>query len=322
MTTLTPACLVCGEGVGHHVFSWAGGYEIYRCRTCQSAFTHPLPTPSDLDTFYQGFLYKKPNPDGLPNLVQERRAELVKLFSLEKQTTEGTRFLDHGGGTGVAFGAAQTLGFECYFCDIDEQAARFVQEAFGLDEQHWLRDLTPATEHFDCVLSDNVIEHVIDPLELLLALYGSLRAGGKLVVKTPHVSATEHYFYPRTLKRYLRTAARYNGWQSVGRMLTTDRTWYCDPPRHLYSFSATGLAALCRRAGIVDFELGHYRTKFLSNTLTERFLRTPKTIRGMARRGMMLPGVGMELVLKPLQLLGLSSNLLTPGGLLLQITKH
>jgi len=77
---------------------------------------------------------------------------------------------------------------------------------------------------FDAVVMTHVIEHVPDPLPLLVTCRNLLRPGGKLIVTCPNVDA-----YGR--RRY-------------------GASWIAlDPPRHEHLFTRASLVALVRAAG-------------------------------------------------------------------------
>ncbi len=287
-----------------------------------TVFAHPMPTSEELEAFYQGFLYRRPDPSRLASEVAARRRELTRLFGLES-SSRGCTFLDHGAGTGVAFKAARDLGLDAHFNELDAQAVSFARDTYGLDDAHWVTDLNAAVGRFDCILSDNVIEHAVDPTAMLATLVAALKPSGTLVVKTPNAAATEHYFYPRTLWQYARTAKRHDSWGAALRMLTVQPTWYCDPPRHLYSFSARSLAAMCRAIGLSSdsFEVSDYPTPLLRNTILEQVKRPHRDVRGLAKRILGTPVAALELPLKALQVVALKLELVGRGGLILKVRR-
>jgi 2-polyprenyl-3-methyl-5-hydroxy-6-metoxy-1,4-benzoquinol methylase len=288
-------------------------------------FARPLPTAAELEAFYQGFLYRPPARAKLPELLEERRKELVALFGLsgDPRANAGRRYLDHGGGTGVAYAAARALGLESWFAEMDRQAIAFVTEVFGLEQGHLVESIAEHRERFDYVFSDNVVEHVPDPVALIRDLVQSLAPGGVLVIKTPNAAATDTYFYPRVWSSYLRKVARHNGWSRAARMLLREPVWACDPPRHLYSFTRASLGHMARLAGI---EPGHYRVEtyqlpLLKNTFTERAREPRRGVLGRLRRAALVPILPAELASKALQHWSRQRGWLSPGGLVLRVRR-
>ena len=318
-------CPACGTADARALYAWPSGMHVHRCPRCALLFTRPTPSAEQLEAFYQGFLYRRPARAKLPGLLAERERELVTLFSLEREPGENARrsFLDHGGGTGVAYAAARRLGLDSWFAEVDRQAIAFVTEELALPSSHLVTSLGEHSGRFDYVLSDNVIEHVPDPVQLIRELTACLKPGGVLVIKTPHAAATDMYFYPRVWSGYVQKVARSNGWASALGMLLRDPVWCCDPPRHLYSFTRESLAQLAQRAGIPaeSYRLEAYETPLMKNTFTERALAPRRGVRGMFRRAALLPVLPAEWASKAVQQGARRARWLTSGGLILRVRR-
>jgi hypothetical protein len=116
-----PACPACGGATASAPIAWARAMSIHRCQACALRFARPVPSAAELDAFYQGFLYRKPSRKKLPRLLRARERELRSSFALSgsPEANAGKSFLDHGGGTGAAYGAARRLGLDSWFSDMD-----------------------------------------------------------------------------------------------------------------------------------------------------------------------------------------------------------
>ena len=319
-----PACPACDARAAGSV-AWPSGLSFHRCERCALLFTHPTPSPAELEAFYQGFLYRRPPRAKIPRLIAERQRELCHLFGLsrDERVNAGRRFLDHGGGTGVAYAAAQRLGLESWFAEMDRQAITFVTEEFGLPASHLVQDLGQHEARFDCVLSDNVIEHVPDPAGLIRELWRSLVPGGELVIKTPHAASTDMYFYPRVWFKYMRKVATLNGWRKALNMVLDEPVWCCDPPRHLYSFTRESLTLLAQHAGVQPgcYRIETYDTPLLKNSFTEQAFSRARGLRGRLRRAALLPILPAEWLGKLVQYGSRSAGWLSPGGLILRVRR-
>ena len=78
---------------------------------------------------------------------------------------------------------------------------------------------------FDVIVSRQVIEHVLDPIEFLSAATGLLRAGGCIMLETPCSS-------------HIKARLAGKDWR------------YLWPPWHLNVFNETSFAALFERCGL------------------------------------------------------------------------
>lgn len=318
-------CPICGASALCELLRWRMGHVIFGCSRCGLRFAHPLPTDEELARYYQGFLYRKPTARCIPRLVARRKRHLVTLFGPPIRSSPGKRFLDFGGGTGITHQAAHQLGLDAYFQDIDEQAIAFVRESFGVPDDHVLiGDSADTPLRFAYVLADNVIEHVPDPAGMLRALHALLAPGGTLVIKTPHAASGELLFYPTiALFGYTRMAIRHNGLRRGLAMLTSRRTWTCDPPRHLYAFSAAGLRALAQLAGVPESQvaISHYHNPLFEYSLVVALFSPPHGVAGVLKRILSLPLIPLEIASKLLQWGLMRCGALAPAGIILTVRK-
>lgn len=319
-------CPACSSGDFSSLLRWKV-YTVNLCRSCELVLAAPLPTDEELTKFYQGFLFKKPHIKSIRKLTKRRKRELQRLFDLSDGQHIGRRFLDHGGGTGLAFNAAQQLKFAPYYQDLDEDAIAFTQQNFGLAPECTIRSLRESMQTFHYIFSDNVIEHAKDPKAFLVELLSKLEPGGTIVIKTPHARNTEVILNPVVnVLTYFRYALKYN---SFGRSVRAylKRFWHCDPPRHLYSFSRKSFHALMNslNRNDLDYSIGFYEIPLFHNTMTQQFFSPDKRLKGIKSvlvRIALLPVLPIEVVLQSLKWLLVNARLLSRGGLILTIHKR
>ena len=283
-------CVACGSDAGPPLLEWTPPHRIHLCRTCGLVFARPLPTDEALDRFYQGFAYRRPRVEQVAEQVEARKREFQRAGFADRARTAGCRLLDFGGGTGVATLAARELGFDAFLQEVDEQAIRFVVDELGLPADRVLRVLDAEAGAFDIIFCDNVIEHVKDPEALLRLLLRHLRPGGELHVKTPHARNTDALFFPAVnLRGYLLQSRKKGNRPARCAAAWLRRFWHCEPPRHLYSFSADSLRRLLERAdegGRADPSIRHYWVPLWEYSLShrERDLLREAGVGGYARR--------------------------------------
>ena len=312
-----PVCQLCGAP-GVIKSKWIAPYSIYFCGDCELLFAHPIPSESDLQEFYQGFLYRKPEIEKIKRLSKSKETELKKYFGEHLST--GARFLDYGAGTGVASSAAMNLGCEVHYYEIDHDAHDFVKQNISIDssKMYFDKEQIPK-ENFELIFCDNVIEHVRYPNEFLEELLGYLTPGGKLVVKTPNARNYELLFFPKiSVLGYALRSTKYNSKSHFFKTLL-GRIWNCDPPRHLFSFSKKSIQRLCANQNKVQVDIRYYHTPVFEYSLMQRYRKHPFP-NSFNWFLMLIPAV-LELLFKPLYVAMRFLGLLRGSGIAGVITK-
>ena len=323
MEESTKTCTICESNRIRKIINW-DSYSIHKCRDCKLIFATPLPDDSILKDFYQGFLFNKPDKSEVTKQIEKRKKELVKLFTL-KSNLQNKNFLDYGGGTGSAFKAACELNLRVYYHDLDEKAEAFVKEEYGLTDEFIIDNVEDTNVRFDYIFSDNVIEHVKDPVKYLKDLKNILKENGQIVLKTPHGGNTESIFYPMiSIRDYLFRALKYNSPLDTIKSYFI-RFWHCAPPRHLFSFSKQSLKLIGLKAGFDenDIEILYYKLPLFKYSITKLVLnfRRYNSMKRLLLRLFLLIFIPFEIVSKISQMALLTLGVLSPGGIILGIKK-
>lgn len=205
-----PACPVCGaddwEPIGQRTYAAAAPslgdhgaarfrvlFELWLpgqaevtltsnlCRRCGFVLYTPRPSEADLDAKYR-FLNSLPSekasPEPDPRVVRRRAAMLFRLVrcSLGK---DHPRVLDYGGGDGRLVAPLAARGCRCFLVDYGSRVAAGVTR-LGTT----LADVGEG-QTFDLIVSNHVLEHLANPLEVVAGLRRLLAADGTLFVEVP-----------------------------------------------------------------------------------------------------------------------------------------
>ena len=165
---------------------------------------------------------KKKCVSALAALMPDRAAGYeFQLMNLVPR--RGARLLDVGCGSGDLMHMLRAAGWDVEGFEPDPRAAERVR-ARGFTVH---ADLRLPADRYDAVVLSHVVEHVHDPLDLLVRCRRVLRPGGELSLATPNVESAHHAIFREH--------------------------WYpLDPPRHLVLFTARSVARLLSRAGFAD----------------------------------------------------------------------
>jgi 2-polyprenyl-3-methyl-5-hydroxy-6-metoxy-1,4-benzoquinol methylase len=149
---------------------------------------------------------------------------------LPKPKSEKNKLLDVGCGNGEFLSRAKWQGWDAYGIDFDEQALSHAREN-GISVTHGAVEPEKfKPESFDAITSNQVIEHMHEPIEFLKTLYSWLKPGGILWLGTPNMDSDSHRHF--------------------------GRDWYClHPPQHLFIFSAKSLVHSMQATGFTNVKI-------------------------------------------------------------------
>lgn len=230
------------------------------------------PTQEELKAYYADKYYQSAQgsyetvySDEEKNYFRNKIAQKLIAAQPHLQLPGGRapRFLDVGAGEGWALAYFLEQGWDCLGLDYSSFACASQNPDCSScmqvgDIYENMAGLLKASEHFDLILLDNVLEHVLDPLALLVELRSLLSAGGVLLVEVPNdFSKLQQYLLDR------------------GHI---DRPFWVVAPDHLSYFGPEGLTALSREAGwevkdlISDYPIDLGLINPLSNYVMDRSL--------------------------------------------------
>jgi SAM-dependent methyltransferase len=211
------ACLICGDS-NKESLGKKNAHELFRCHGCGFIFVDPIPSPAELDEFYQNY---KVNPN-YARKTDAKVARTKKRIARYIQRAPGKRFLDVGCNIGTGVEAARLLGLEAFGIDIDAESIGLARELYPQSKYHAgpIESLPSDWGSFDFIYSSEVIEHLPEPHAYYDALVKRMSPNALLYITTPDaghwrlprdfiswndVKPPEHllYFTRPTLKRFL-----------------------------------------------------------------------------------------------------------------------
>ncbi|MEH6632303.1 MAG: class I SAM-dependent methyltransferase [Halopseudomonas aestusnigri] len=172
---------------------------IKNCSHCGLGLADPMPTPSDLDEYYNGQYWTDP---GLPFTSQfypttyvlaQSRWNQIKLL-LEKSTEDSSalKILDIGAGHSF-FGAIASkssimVDGGYHAVEPDENYRETAQKHWTSTKCHsyFYSSLEQVHDQFDLITISHVLEHVIDPVDFITNITTYLKPNGFLFIEIPH----------------------------------------------------------------------------------------------------------------------------------------
>lgn len=220
---------------GHRgrMIAHANGMDVIDCAACGFRHAVPLPKPETLFAEYSEAYYRDIKPDYLTHAAEDqawaRLAQEDRLAATENALGGTGMLIEIGSGPGFFLETAASRGWNAVGIEPSVQAARFAQ---GRGLTVFNRTFADAIAHglpeADAVAATNVLEHIPDPVDTLMAARELLRRGGVLCLTVPND------FSP------LQVAAR----DAKGHA-----PWWVAPPHHLNYFDFDSLERLLTRLG-------------------------------------------------------------------------
>lgn len=244
-------------------FVAAGSWTMLRCTQCSSAYLDPRPSRASIGKAY-GTYYThsvessaQVSADQLSLMRRVRRAIsngylnerfgtlrlpayrwgflLAKLFPLQRQLLDsefrylpkpqaGQRLLDIGCGNGEFLAKAKAAGWTVTGIDLDPKAV-MAAARMALDVQVGTVEVfSDESNSFDAITISHVIEHVHEPIALLLDIFRLLKPGGMVFIETPNIDSFGSNIYKKN-------------WRGI------------EAPRHLVIFNHKSLHGALVRLG-------------------------------------------------------------------------
>lgn len=187
---------------------------------------------------------------------------------------KGGSVLEIGCGSGLMLAAFSQRGWKAVGIERNEEVVARVRPGLGVEITTLPVEELPAEARFDLILMFHVLEHIGDPVQLLLECAKRLAPGGRVVVNVPN----------------------FGSWQA--RFAGTN--WlHLDIPRHLVHYTPKTLAATFERAGLKVSRIGFVSIEHdpygwvesASNRITGRSNTLTRFLMGIDRFG---PGVALS----------------------------
>lgn len=179
------------------------GFRVARCRACGFVYLLNPPEISEAQESYDEYFtkiaassYAADSTDG--NLRQQWLINQQRLNWLRLIKPRG-RLLDIGCGRGYFLHHARNFGYEAAGIEISPLAAKYAREELGLSVRTGdiqKPGLLDSQSTYDLITLWHVLEHIQDPLPILIETRKRLTPGGVLIVEVPNLHSLKFLLSP------------------------------------------------------------------------------------------------------------------------------
>ena len=251
-----PFCYLCGnrgeyiyERLQDRLFSVPGEWCFRKCPvdSCSLVWLDPSPLAEDTGQLYLNYYtHQSGCLDSESNGINKQAREPLHLpYSLVKRVllirrgrkrlkemflsgVKAGRLLEIGCGDGRRLLRLQKKGWLVEGQEVDKKAISNALSGSDLRiHEGELRELALGECTFDAVVLNHVIEHLLDPIEVLRECHRILKPGGRIVMVTPNMESLGHRHFG-------------SSWRGL------------EPPRHFYIYNQRNLREVALAAGFDD----------------------------------------------------------------------
>ncbi len=152
-------------------------------------------------------------------------------------------------------------GHKVWALDLRQEFLDYAATRFEHGELEFIRGNVLELEldkRFDLIFANQIIEHLVYPLDMILRLKGLLKPGGRLVVTTPNGE-----YLKNSLPSFNELGDPVQ-WES--------RQFTADGDGHFFAYTGDELTELFAQAGLADIELQFFETPWISGHMKIRYL--------------------------------------------------
>ncbi|MBX9629219.1 MAG: class I SAM-dependent methyltransferase [Burkholderiales bacterium] len=190
---MNPSCPYCGGATTAAFMAqdWnrridARLFEYWRCNRCSLVFMYPV--PEDLGRYYPSDYHHI--PASAIELAANAEHERYKVDLLTRYCKAG-RLIEIGPGNGGFAYLAKAAGFSVRAIEMSAACCRFLEDVVGVEAVRTTseRDALMSGPPADAIALWHVVEHLVDPFDLVRAAAERLSPGGVLILAAPNPSA-------------------------------------------------------------------------------------------------------------------------------------
>lgn len=227
------------------LFSVKDGINVINCKKCGFAHVYPFPTLENNELLYSEEYYEKNRKDYIKNLKEDKEwwnlvyKERVEQIEKYLKSEEKIKVLDIGTGAGYFLSAAKNKNWAELGIEPSQMASFYaIENGLNIIQDFYSESISASIGEFDVIHMNHVLEHMLNPKEILGYIHNNLKKNGLFCVAVPN---------------------DFNELQEVASKLNNNNQWWVTPQEHINYFSFESLSKLLSENG---FEILEQTTSF------------------------------------------------------------
>lgn len=232
---------------------------LYKCKNCDSYFSKVELIKKTLINYESGSIDVFMNENYVSNRVQD-----IILYSQSKNwlSSKNINFLDIGCGVGWSLVAANRNGFNACGIEPNKLASEFGNNVLKVKVINSLFRPDIFKKKFDFIIMDQVLEHVCDPLKMIVDAFGLLKPGGLFFLGVPPLDWSRKllsmsFQFSNRIMRHLENNKYFNKLILLTRKYDT----FFGPEGHINYFSTKAILILAELCNVKLVEQYHFNRK-------------------------------------------------------------
>ena len=250
------ACPLCSATEARQLEQF-GDFKVLHCQ-CDFVYQSPRLKEDAIKAYYEQSSYYSGEGAGYLDYAKQeyglRKTFRALLNNLQSHGCSGGSLLEIGCGWGYLLDEAKQYFSLRWGTDYNQEAASVAAQFSDKVIVGGLEELRATEEQFDCIVLNQVIEHVYDPIEFSRSVRAILKPNGHVVMATPNINSPIRFIMGKKWPSY-------------------------KVPEHVSYFSQATLARMMRDAGLVEVQPIPYPHAFPLSLIASKFgLTLPKSL--------------------------------------------
>lgn len=190
-------CPLCQKDVSRDFPIWYSfqekRYQAKQCSSCSFVFLHPRLTAEELGVLYSDEYFLHDGADFGAHSATDYETAAIKgsvkfpeILGWIKRFKPAGSFFEVGCGMGYFLNYAREQGYSVSGIEYARLGVKTCSEKFGLDVvQSSLEDFSPPSDKFDVLFMGDVLEHLLEPLKMLMKARTMLKPSGIVALEVP-----------------------------------------------------------------------------------------------------------------------------------------